>query len=164
MTTLKADTRYANARGAHSVPIEPENSIEGYVPLPPEYPAHGAAVMVVEGDVIVQLDLGFTLRELGATCVVTVTTGAQGLSALDTHHFDCALLDAGIGQRMILDIGERLVSCRVPFALTNSYGAGLILPTPFEAIPILAKPFTQAMLERLIATLLSPGCGMPKRI
>lgn len=108
------------------------------------------ACLVLEDDSIIRLDIEDTLRQLGLSDIRSAAslTAASSL-ALDSD-IRFAILDYEIGKTNSVSIAETLLARGVPMMFLTAYGNDVQLPAALSHIPILAKPFTTAMLAAAV--------------
>lgn len=108
------------------------------------------ACLVVEDDSIIRLDIEDTLRQLGLRDVRSAAslTAAHAL-VLETE-LGFAILDYEIGKSTSLPLAEILLARGVPMMFLTAYGKDVQLPAGLSHIPVLAKPFTTAMLAAAV--------------
>jgi len=109
------------------------------------------SVLLVEDNVIVALDTEETLKRLGVGVVITASSVAQALAAIEKHSPSFALLDVNLGSETGFAIAERLAELKIPFVFATGYGEQFTCPAIFADTPKIGKPYNadtlRAMLE-----------------
>ena len=120
--------------------------------------SHLARMLVVEDEAIILLDIESTLRDTGVADVVTATTIAGAMNALDRNRIDAAILDLHLGpNNWTYDIAHRLQAAGVPFVFSSGSAA---VAEGFADVPLVTKPFSA---DQLIAALLEVTAGQVGR-
>ena len=114
---------------------------------------HGCAVLVIEDEPLVALDIQEELELAGAGHVRIARTVDAALSALSEHRFDLALLDGNLKGEPVDSVALRLREASVPFCFVSGYGREH-LPQGFEDAPLIQKPFPPTSLRQILSELL----------
>ena len=77
----------------------------------------------------------------------------QALAALDTHHFDVAVIDVGLGEGNSFKVAEALTRRRVEFIFCTASSVPII--APFLDVPVVDKPFAESDLLAAVGATLS---------
>lgn len=109
-------------------------------------------VLVMEGD--------FYKASISATCfgqrhgaARPVATVEAAVELLDTTSVDPAILDVRLQNGLCFEFARTLVRCQVPIVfLTGSIRE--VVPSEFQAVPLLHKPFKPEILLRVLRGLL----------
>lgn len=137
-------------------------ALEGAAPPAPALPEaaagpgailHGRAVLVVEDEPLVALDIQAELELAGAGRVRIARTVDAALSALAGERFDLALLDGNLRGEPVDAVARALRQGAVPFCFVSGYGREH-LPPGFEEAPLIQKPFPPASLRQILSELL----------
>ncbi len=80
-----------------------------------------ARALLVEDSLMIALNTEEALLDLGVDQVTVCDTATSALEAIDTRHFDFALLDCHLGDHTSAPVGERLKALGVPFWLATGY-------------------------------------------
>ena len=115
----------------------------------------GKRILVVEDEPLVALELGQVLGDAGATVVGPAASAAHALALIGTEPVDAALLDGNLQGEMVDAIALVLRTRGVPFLFVSGYGRDH-LPAGFDAVPIVAKPFSAPALVASAAALFAP--------
>ena len=126
--------------------------------LPPDL-----KLLVIEDNMILALDVEDMLLRNGAAGVAVARTCAEALQLLDHDSFGAALLDLRLPDDGSLQVATRLKSLNTPFLFATGYGETAIAPEPFQAVPVVGKPYNEFFLLTRLAALLSdrPDAGRP---
>ena len=114
----------------------------------------GRKVLVVEDDALIAMLIADVLTERGATVEGPVGDASAALRAADESSCDLALLDVHLGRGSSAEVAARLRARGVPVAFVTGYGRGG-LPGAFRDAPVVAKPFRDADLVRVVETVLA---------
>ncbi len=110
---------------------------------------NGIRVLVVEDMFLIADLIVETLREHGCSIVGPAARLEQGLALVDGKTLDGALLDVNLAGERCFPIADALAQRHIPFAFLTGYGdAGI--PTAYQQVPRLAKPFTLPELVALV--------------
>jgi two-component SAPR family response regulator len=112
---------------------------------------HDRAVLVVEDEYLIAMDMACAIEEWGATVVGPVgsQTEALDLLARGGAHIDVAVLDVNLGTHTAFDIADKLHELDVPVVFVTGYDASSI-PEPYRAVPRCEKPVEQEDLGRAL--------------
>ncbi|WP_374300053.1 response regulator [Paracoccus sp. (in: a-proteobacteria)] len=113
----------------------------------------GRAILVVEDEPLVALDMQAELEDAGAGSVRVARTVDAALAALSEQRFDLALLDGNLKGQQVDTVADRLRRSQIPFCFVSGYGREH-LPQGFEDVPLIQKPFPPAALRRTLTDLL----------
>ena len=124
--------------------------------MPDAAPISGlGTVLLVEDNLLVAMDTADTIEAMGVA-VISVSSVADALAALETAEPGAALVDVHLGTATAGPVAEALRDRGVPFALTTGEASA----AGMGAREILMKPYAPAELEavlgRLAAARLSP--------
>jgi CheY-like chemotaxis protein len=109
-----------------------------------------SSVLLVEDDVIVALDTEETLKRLGVGVVITASSVAQALAAIERHAPAFALLDVNLGAETGFAIAERLAGLKIPFVFATGYGEQFAAPAAFADTPKIGKPYSADTLRAML--------------
>jgi DNA-binding response OmpR family regulator len=116
--------------------------------------ARRARILVVEDEALVGLMIEAILADCGHEPVGPVHDLAEAVAVLGTRGVDAALLDLGLPDGLSVPVAEMLGRLRIPFGIVTGFStefAARLLP----GRPILAKPFRETDLARLVSRLLA---------
>ena len=114
----------------------------------------GLRVLIVEDESLVSMLIEDTLADIGCTVVGVASRLDEALRKVSSLAFDLAILDVNLNGSETSPVAEALGKRGTPFILATGYGPGGI-PESFKGAPILAKPFGQSDLERVLAAALA---------
>ena len=123
-------------------------------------------VLVIEDELLVGLDVVWTLENAGFPHVEHAVDEADALHRLHTDTWHAVVADANLNGRGIDQIALLLREKELPFIVVTGYGREN-LPDIIGAAPILAKPFSprdlirhvQELCLRMPGMLSSPTCS-----
>jgi DNA-binding response OmpR family regulator len=115
----------------------------------------GYAILVVEDEPLIALDITTTLEDAGATVIGPCASIDHALSLIDTigpmSPMDGAVLDVNLGKQTSIPIARFLQARGVPFVFhTGMHFENLALLEDFE-VPVIHKPSTCTTLTTGIA-------------
>jgi light-regulated signal transduction histidine kinase (bacteriophytochrome) len=113
----------------------------------------GRHVLLLEDSALIALDAEDKLRELGAAEVTLASTNAGAAAALDSGKIQLAMLDFNLGKENSLPTATRLMEERIPFVFASGYGGDDTIPSQFDAIPVILKPYASQQIAQAIAKL-----------
>lgn len=119
----------------------------------------GVAVLLVEDDAIIALDLETSLRQLACTVIGPAATVAEALALLRDQRPRVAVLDVGLRDGPATPVAEALTAAGVPFILVTGYNPSDLDAPALRGAPRLVKPFDLEALEPALRALLQPGPG-----
>lgn len=122
----------------------------GHPVAPPKQVLVGENVLLVEDSLIIALDAEDVLGRLGADGVVTASTVAGALEAIERSEPSLAMLDINLGDSTSFPIADLLADRGIPFLFASGYGEQATLPERHHARTVLQKPYT---LENVARTL-----------
>jgi DNA-binding NarL/FixJ family response regulator len=114
----------------------------------------GIAVLVVEDEALVALDLEMILTQLGCRVVGPVASVRQGLMALQTAPPDAVLLDVALQDGRSIPLAEALRAAGIAFAVMSGYGESFVEEDVLRNVPRLEKPFSEGAIRTVLTTLL----------
>jgi two-component SAPR family response regulator len=112
---------------------------------------HDRAVLVVEDEYLIAMNMAYALEDWGATVVGPIGSKTEVLEFLarGSAHIDVAVLDVHLGSHTAFDIADRLHELDVPVVFVTGYDASSI-PEPYRAVPRCEKPVEQEALGRAL--------------
>lgn len=111
---------------------------------------HRLKVLVVEDEMTIAFMIEDMLVDLGHEVVGISMRLPDALRAAEDANIDLAILDVNLDGFRSFPVAEVLMRRGIPFAFATGYGRSGI-DAPFKDRPVLAKPFLQADLKRLLA-------------
>ena len=109
----------------------------------------GLRVLVVEDEPIVAMLIEDTLTDLGCVVADVASRFEDAMKMASELNFDVAILDVNLNGHQTYPLAQRLLDRRIPFAFATGYDPSG-LQFEFRQIPILAKPFRQVDLQRIL--------------
>jgi CheY-like chemotaxis protein len=109
----------------------------------------GAALFLVEDDVLIRMMIAGMVEELGHRVAAEAGTIHAAEPLARTAEFDLGILDINIGGLNIAPIAEIIAARDLPFLFISGYGpAGR--PDLFRDRPVLQKPFLISSFAAMI--------------
>lgn len=118
----------------------------------------GLRVLVVEDEALIAMLIEDMLGDLDCVVARTVSTIEQALNCIPSLAFDVAILDVNLNGAESYPVAIALARKPVPFVFSTGYGESGI-PETLRNVPVLAKPFERADLERSLAVALDTRSG-----
>ncbi|MDR6954340.1 light-regulated signal transduction histidine kinase (bacteriophytochrome)/CheY-like chemotaxis protein [Ancylobacter sp. 3268] len=109
-----------------------------------------AAVLLVEDQMIIAMDVEFMMNDAGITRITTAASAADALRKLKDATPDIAVLDVNLGSGTSAPVAEELGRRGVPFVFATGYGDRSMIPPDSGHARVLAKPYDR---DTLIAAL-----------
>jgi CheY-like chemotaxis protein len=116
----------------------------------PEARLDGAAVLVVEDEFLIAMDLQDLLERHGWRVLGPATTVPEALHLLDGTPPDVALLDVSLRRQLVTPVVERLRVLRIPFVLATAYAGPQLADLGLGGCVHVTKPFH---VQRLLGAL-----------
>lgn len=111
----------------------------------------GRRIMVVEDEALVAMLVEDALLDAGAVVLGPSATVAEALALLERSDApDAAVLDLNLAGETSTPVADALVARGVPFVVATGYGASG-LPSGYEHVPVLAKPYDPDELTSSLA-------------
>lgn len=104
------------------------------------------AVLLVEDQMIIAMDVEFMLNDAGITRIVTAASAADALKQLKSFEPDIAVLDVNLGSGTSAPVAEELARRGIPFAFATGYGDRSMIPEIGSQMRVLAKPYDRDVL------------------
>jgi CheY-like chemotaxis protein len=124
--------------------------------MTPAKPLLGLKILVVEDELLVAMQLGGMIRDLGGEVVGPAGSVAAAEELLTKSQIDGAVVDLRLGHETGTPLAERLIARGLPLILTTGYSEDL-LPEALKQTPRLSKPYTKADFAELARTRLNGG-------
>jgi DNA-binding response OmpR family regulator len=103
-------------------------------------------ILIVEDDVLIAMELGERLGDMGYEVMGPAHTLDEAKSLLAVAQPDAALLDANLNGESSVPLGAALAARGVPLAFCTGYDAIKNLPPELAHAPVLTKPIGEADL------------------
>lgn len=117
-------------------------------------PLSGQRVLVLEDDYYVADDIREALETVGAVILGPAATVDGGMQMLtDREPPDLAVLDVNLRGTKVYGIAEILAGIGIPFLFATGYDRR-DLPTRFDEIPTLTKPYAVMSLVEMLEELI----------
>ncbi|OWJ71310.1 signal transduction histidine kinase [Haematobacter missouriensis] len=109
-------------------------------------PAHDLNILLVEDQVLIAMDVEAMLGDLGYDNVSAARASGEALSMIERAAPDLAVLDVNLGRDTSFPVAEELIRRKIPFIFATGYGDSSIIPSVFEKIPVVQKPYEAEMI------------------
>lgn len=104
-------------------------------------------VLILEDDPILQVDLAYTVSDMGHDLMGPFATEASAMTACESELPDAAIVDFNLGpQQDSRGLAGLLLRKQVHFAFFSAYGRKH-MPDDFDAIPLIEKPYTPSEIR-----------------
>lgn len=114
----------------------------------------GKNVLIVEDEILVAMDIGYALEDVGATPVGPAPTLKSAMSIVSTGvKIDAAILDINLSGEDAFPAAAILHQRGVPFLFHTGHGACTNIETMFPGVPFYTKPMKMERLLDAVATL-----------
>lgn len=119
-----------------------------------ELRAADPAVLIVEDQVLIALDLEAMLSDEGLSRVSAASSVHQAMVAIGAAPPDLAILDINLGPSNSFAVAEELRRRGTPFVFATGYGEGAELPDELAGTPIVRKPYSRNAIVTALTALL----------
>ncbi|HKS57762.1 MAG TPA: hypothetical protein VJS12_20865 [Steroidobacteraceae bacterium] len=117
----------------------------------------GRRILAVEDEYMVLLEIATVLSSVGAT-VVKCSTIDQALHAIDTEHFDAAILDVRVARETIAPVAHKLDGRGTPFLFYTGQVVNEANMAQWPKARIVSKPaMPTVLIGAVVQLLLSSG-------
>jgi DNA-binding response OmpR family regulator len=114
-------------------------------------------ILVVEDEYLIAQDIADALEAGGFEVLGPCPTVDKALTYLrDSARCDAAVLDVSLRNHSSLPVAKLLTERGIPFAVVTGFSPGQ-LPSEMAGVPVLAKPWDNSELVRVIKRLIAPG-------
>ena len=118
---------------------------------------NGLRVLVAEDEGLVALEIAHTLERLGCRVVGPVPRVKDVIRLAREGEFDAAVLDVNLrGEYVFVALPELMVRS-IPVVLAPGYSDLNLLPSEFQGLPRLSKPFDNKNLESVCGAAFGPA-------
>jgi CheY-like chemotaxis protein len=118
----------------------------------------GSRILLIEDTALVADEMHHMLNELGCVVVGPAASFNKALQLVETSQYDAVLLDVDLGGEKAWPIADELMSRNKPFVLTTGFACPDSLPSEFQELVYLEKPFDQIELgKKLIEAITRPS-------
>ena len=112
-------------------------------------PLAGQRILLAEDEALIALELEGILEDFGCEVIGPVSSVDETLEIAQLGGLDGALLDVNLRGRRIFEILPELQKLGLRLIITSGYDDVTLFPTPFRAMPRVAKPFEERELRRI---------------
>ena len=109
----------------------------------------GLRVLVVEDEPVLAIVMEAYLEDLGCIVVAVATRLDEALAQATRQDLDIAVLDVNLAGQLSYPVAELLQNRAVKVVFATGYGVAAT-PANLRAVPVLAKPFGQEQLEKIL--------------
>lgn len=113
-----------------------------------------AAVLLVEDQVLIAMDVEMMLSDHGFANVVTANSVSMALEQIETLVPDVAVLDINLGHETSIPVALELYKRNVPFVFATGYDDKTQLPEELVDVPVVRKPYNSETLLDALSRLL----------
>ena len=119
----------------------------------------GCRVVLVEDEVLVAMDIEYSLLDAGAIVIGPVGTVPASLQLVHaTDEIDAAILDINLGGEDVYPVADELTARGVPFVFHTGHGVQLEIKSRFPTAAVCKKPITtDGLLAALAGKLATVG-------
>lgn len=125
--------------------------------------SEGPAILVVEDEILIAMDLEDSLRRLGCRVVGPASSVGAALDLIARERADAAIIDLDLGGERVDAVAARLGASGIPFLVSSAQDpAGLAdAPLFLRQAMRLPKPVSEIRLRAALGALLPGwrGCG-----
>jgi DNA-binding response OmpR family regulator len=115
-------------------------------------------ILVVEDEAMIALLVEDMVLDFGSEVVGPAAKMDEALRLASQADLDAAILDVNVGGEVVFPVADLLRGRGVPIIFATGYGAGG-LPSRFENVSTLTKPFSyEALAEALRTVLANQAC------
>lgn len=143
------------AKGDRTPVIKYPRPAVGHPVEPPRQVLTGETVLLVEDSLIIALDAEDVLERLGAESVMTASSVAAALKAIENSRPTLAMLDINLGDSTSYPVADRLAELGTPFLFASGYGEQAQLPEQHGQRSVLQKPYTLENVARALDPLVN---------
>ncbi len=119
-------------------------------------PSGAKRILVVEDAWAVAMHLKSLLEQRNHSVVGPVGRLKEGLALVSSQEVDAAILDVRLHDELVFPLASELKKRAIPFGFATGYDDAGILPEEFADRPVMAKPYGEEALDRLVAKLVTP--------
>jgi DNA-binding NtrC family response regulator len=109
------------------------------------------AILVVEDNVYLALDLAAAIEQLEGRVVGPVDTVSEALALLDSAEISAAIIDAELPDKGLAQLASTLADRRVPFVIQTSGMTPAELTRIKPGAPVLTKPIRTSEVAVILA-------------
>lgn len=116
---------------------------------------HGKSILLVEDQILIAMDVEQALTDFGLSPVHTAFSVLEAIQTIRVSPPDLAVLDFNLGEETSVDIARILRKADIPFLFATGCADPSMIPTEFQDVAIVRKPYAPEALiremEKLIA-------------
>ncbi|PYE85671.1 HWE histidine kinase domain-containing protein [Pseudoroseicyclus aestuarii] len=109
--------------------------------------------LVVDDNMIIAMDAGDMMSDLGASRVHTAASVPEALRILGTEAIAFALIDINLGSEISLPVALACREAGIPAILATGYGAREEVIGRYPVMPVVRKPYTLTHVRQAMAEL-----------
>ncbi len=117
---------------------------------------HALAILVVEDEALIALEIEAELLREGAEVVGPCATLRDCLSTIDNRQIDAAILDVDLNGEAVFPAAERLRDQGIPFVFHTGYGDASRITCRFPDATVCSKPLPVSELLSILLQRLGP--------
>lgn len=117
------------------------------------------AVLIVEDQVLIALDLETMLGDEGLSKVSTASSAHRAMAAIAAKPPDLAILDIHLGPTTSFAVAQELRRRGTPFVFATGYGEEAELPDDLAGTPIVRKPYNRNTIITALTSALRSAKG-----
>jgi len=104
-------------------------------------PLAGRCILLVEDEAIVAIDAKSSLELAGAKVVGPADSLGRGFHYLQSHQFDCALLDVNLNSLVVFVLADALIERGIPVVFMSGSSIDEF-PPQYRTLRLVSKPYT----------------------
>ena len=112
-------------------------------------------ILLLEDEMLIAMELEATVEDRECMVVGPVASCSAALKLLDVQQVDAAILDFVINDGRCDSVADELDRRGIPWALSTGMDVA-ILGHRYQAVPLIAKPFTASQIDMVLDRLLVP--------
>jgi DNA-binding response OmpR family regulator len=122
----------------------------------PGRPLDGAAILLVEDELLVGMEIESVLREAGAQDVMLCGSVATALAHADRDGFDMAILDVRLRDGVVTPVARRLTERDIPFLFYTGQTRADPILAEWPGSTVITKPAREKTILHAVEDLLRP--------
>jgi len=133
----------------------------------------GLAILIVEDEQLLAMDLAFAVEDRGGVVVGPVASVAEGIAILAARQTGCgaqdgppmlaAVLDANLIDRDVTPLALRLIECGIPFVIHSAIGLPEALAASHPDLPLVRKPARPAVVLGALDAAIARAASQPRQ-
>lgn len=117
----------------------------------------GARILIAEDNVIVALDISYSLEDAGAEVVGPVSRVEEAIALVEKETVDGAILDVHLQDGAATDVAKLLMSRHIPIVFCTGGGLPAELENQVPAEAVCTKPIRSRELAARLDAIMKPG-------